>query len=266
MSGPPLWLVSRGDSSVYLFGQGPWGVKTGDVWFTEPLRQALQCSIEIWHEIPNGARTPDQSLLAEHGLSDIPLSERFDASGFARLVDAAAAVNVDVTGLEGLRPWLASQVLDHALRAQPGLDGLVDVEAELVERARRAGKVVRSEFPDAEALLSTFASLGEVEVEYLAWTVDRVLRGVSWMSQEAAAWLSGDIVVLVDDVNATKEGRPGLYEALFAGRNRRWVPRIDSLLTDRTTAMVVVGMGHLTGDEGVLALLEASGHPVVRVS
>jgi uncharacterized protein YbaP (TraB family) len=50
-----------------------------------------------------------------------------------------------------------------------------------------------------------------------------------------------------------------LYERLLAGRNRRWTEQILERLAGSGTTVIVVGAGHLTGPDGVPALLRARG-------
>ena len=74
MSGPPLWVVERGSSKVFLFADGPRGVKAGDQWFVDPQRSAFEASREFWSEVPDIQQLADSALLAQYGLSAEPLS------------------------------------------------------------------------------------------------------------------------------------------------------------------------------------------------
>jgi uncharacterized protein YbaP (TraB family) len=54
-------------------------------------------------------------------------------------------------------------------------------------------------------------------------------------------------------------------EMVVFERNRDWIPKIEKLFTQPKVA-VVVGAGHLIGDEGVPALLEKRGYKVTRLT
>ena len=52
-------------------------------------------------------------------------------------------------------------------------------------------------------------------------------------------------------------------DRLLAERNRRWAPRIERYL-ERGGGFVAVGLGHLLGDSGLLAMLAREGYRVTR--
>ena len=52
---------------------------------------------------------------------------------------------------------------------------------------------------------------------------------------------------------------PQLYQRLFAERNCRWAKVIVGLLAEDKRVVVVVGMDHMLGAEGLPALLRARG-------
>jgi uncharacterized protein YbaP (TraB family) len=56
---------------------------------------------------------------------------------------------------------------------------------------------------------------------------------------------------------------PEVYETLLAGRNRRWMPKVESCI-QTSRCFVVVGAAHLLGSDGLIALLKARGYSVVQ--
>lgn len=54
-------------------------------------------------------------------------------------------------------------------------------------------------------------------------------------------------------------------EILLKQRNRAWVPRIGTLVSE-SKCFIAVGSGHLGGDEGVIALLRKAGYSVTPVN
>jgi uncharacterized protein YbaP (TraB family) len=61
-----------------------------------------------------------------------------------------------------------------------------------------------------------------------------------------------------------QESSPELYQRLLIDRNIAWIPQIEAALAGSDDALIAVGAGHLPGEQGVLALLEAEGHTVTR--
>lgn len=264
MAGPPLWLVRNGERRVFLFAQGPWGVRDDDPWFPAAAAEAFEASRGFWHEVPDDPALTDGANVARFGLDPTGLDARLDDGVKAELARAADVVGVDARTLAGCRPWLAAQLLDGALKATVA-GPLVDVEGVLTERARVAGKRVGAEFDDAEALLSTFAALGQAEVELLSWTADRVLAGAPEMRRQAEAWMRGDLRVFEEDLGRTRARWPRLHESLFRARNDAWLPRIETMLVGEHDVFVVMGMGHLVNDDGVVNLVRQRGADVERI-
>ena len=79
------------------------------------------------------------------------------------------------------------------------------------------------------------------------------------------AWISGDEDRLASHVNDTLQFSPELRRVLLTDRNNRWAPRIAALIQQGREPLVAVGAGHLIGEDGVVALLEARGMTARRI-
>lgn len=79
------------------------------------------------------------------------------------------------------------------------------------------------------------------------------------------AWLTGDEDRLAEHVNGTLEFSPELRRVLLSDRNSRWVGRIAQLIEEGRKPFVAVGAGHVIGDDGVVALLQARGFEARRI-
>lgn len=145
-------------------------------------------------------------------------------------------------------------------------DVLADAESVLTERARETNKSIQFEFADAEAVLSFFAGVGPAEMEYLCWTAERVALGpAAELVRLSSPWLHGDLAPFEDEVRSMQADWPLFFDRMFRVRNHAWLPRFDALKTAEEDTFVLMGMGHLVGAEGVLALLRNRGHVVKRV-
>jgi uncharacterized protein YbaP (TraB family) len=119
---------------------------------------------------------------------------------------------------------------------------------------------VRTEFPDAESTLAFFGDLDrDVEIDFLMWTVDRVVGFGAAVDRQVAAWLVGDGSVVAKDVEDLRATYPRLYDVLLAERNRAWIPRIDERLGHPGNVFLLVGASHIPGEDGLPALLASHG-------
>ena len=141
---PALWVVDGVASDVYLFGETV-GVGPDDVWFVEPMQAAFRDAGQLWCEVADAEDLVRSPLFVEHGMSVEPLSARLGAEELERLRAAAQGLGLDPSTLEGLRPWLAGQVLEHTHRAMLGIEAAVGVHEILVGLARtQASRSVRN--------------------------------------------------------------------------------------------------------------------------
>jgi uncharacterized protein YbaP (TraB family) len=76
------------------------------------------------------------------------------------------------------------------------------------------------------------------------------------------AWAAGNVSALDSLLNRHLDKAPSLRTALLTNRNRSWMPKLESLITGKDDALVVVGAGHLVGKEGVIELLRAKGYTI----
>jgi uncharacterized protein len=262
MSGPALWVVDRPGSRVFLFGEAV-GLRDGG-WVSDELRAAVESSRELWREADRGAVSASP-LLVQYALAREPLSQRLDGDLLARIQAVARHVGVDPATLEGLRPWVAGQLLDAAMRAEAGYDPAHSVDQVITGLAAAAGLPVRYELGDAEATLAWFDGLGpDLEVDYLRWTLEQVAAGPGPVDRHVEAWQRGDLSVTEAEDRAMRRAHPALHQRLLVDRNRAWVPRVESMLGEPGAAFVLVGGLHLVGEASVPACLAAAGLTVTR--
>ncbi|MFP4037883.1 MAG: TraB/GumN family protein, partial [Desulfobacteraceae bacterium] len=88
------------------------------------------------------------------------------------------------------------------------------------------------------------------EMEVLAERADDMIR----------AWEKGDASALEETNKRGYEGFPDLYQRFIVERNNRWIPDIQSLFDRHGNTLVIVGAGHLVGDQGMIRLLEKKGY------
>ena len=104
---------------------------------------------------------------------------------------------------------------------------------------------------EAEQLVSLRETLREIEEE-----PDAIKDLVeAWMSADAASIIKE----AYDDIAKVS---PQLLRRLLTDRNARWTTTLNQRLKGRGRTVVVVGVAHLVGPEGVPAKLRALGYSV----
>jgi uncharacterized protein YbaP (TraB family) len=122
---------------------------------------------------------------------------------------------------------------------------------------------VHSEFAPPEGPFIAFSTMPrDAEVEYLRWMLDAVEAGPDEQRRFAEAWARGDLQASDEETDAMRANYPAFHAHMIAGRNRAWLPRIDDIFARRARAFIIMGGGHLVGDDGVVALLRRDGYTV----
>jgi uncharacterized protein YbaP (TraB family) len=82
-------------------------------------------------------------------------------------------------------------------------------------------------------------------------------------AQLVRAWMAGDLKTLDREaLQPLRAASPALFRRLLTERNARWTLVLDARLKGRGRTVVVVGMGHLIGPDGLPARLRALGYRV----
>ncbi|MBK6846284.1 MAG: TraB/GumN family protein [Proteobacteria bacterium] len=159
--------------------------------------------------------------------------------------------------LATLRPWLIGSLLTARLIAPQEA-----IDLSLLTAAERAGKQLRSfETPEEQVAMLNRLPLDEAVpmLEQQLADTEQVRRE---LEARIAAYRRGDAQALseLDFAPGTES-----YEILLHQRNLAWLPLLEALLQGSEVAFVAVGISHVLGPEGLLALLSARGYAVRRV-
>lgn len=245
---PLLWRVERpGGPVVWLYGTVH-DTGAGDV--PAVAWHRLDASAVFVSEL--GDDEPDPKAMA--ALARLPWGQVLDqllpADDWWDLVEAMLGAMTE-DELRHARPWFALVRLHgHVARSpRPSMD------VALAERARAHGLAV-------EQLESWHDQLAALDASVTPADLSNAIHGrkvfACQVAQLRAAYRASDLPaltrMLVDPVRG---------DELIAARNRRWMPQIERHLAGRG-GFVAVGLGHLLGDGGLLAMLARAGYRVTR--
>lgn len=82
------------------------------------------------------------------------------------------------------------------------------------------------------------------------------------------AWRHGSASTIDNLLNGSFESTPELehlYELLITDRNIEMTTKIEDLLKGQKTYFVVLGAGHMVGDQGVVNFLTRRGYEVTQL-
>ena len=258
-----LWKISKAGKDSYLFGT--MHVPDSEVTtLPAPVDRALRESEQFVME----ALPDPQHILQLQGMmffadGDL-LSDHVDAPIFARATEILSAYQLPPQAVAMLKPWAAFLTMSSSPPGPGEVQDLVLLSAANENGAEVAGLETLME----QASLFDRLTLAE-QVKLLTDTVCHYD-----LTEESFAALKS--LYLKQDLGGMyryswrytfKKGEvfyEQLTQALIADRNITMVERMQPMLA-RGKAFIAIGALHLTGAEGVLALLEKQGYRLQRI-
>ena len=214
-----------------------------------PVRAAL-ADTSVWEVSGGETRLYLGGTIHALRPSDYPLPEKF---------------GIPVGAMNNLKPGPATNLLLLMELENIGFSPQ-GVEMHILEQAERDGLPQGSlETPEFQANL--IAGLGEGnEDAMVADFLGQISRIEDDMNTAVSAWREGDIDRIDEHLMAAmREQFPEDFEAVFARRNRNWLPQIMAMLEDPEVEFVLVGVGHILREDGLLELLRQEGASVRRL-
>jgi hypothetical protein len=263
---PPVWIVYSHGARVVLFGSVHL-LPAGLDWRPAVLDDALAKADALWFELPATIDSDNEGDEAANRLGHLPdggsLQAILDPDQGARLRRVAARLNLSIDTIDRMQPWLAEITVSVADDAASGADAFNGVEDQIQAIVPLSARRGAFETPTQQIEFLAGAPLDD-QVASLDWTLHEIEDDPTTYQRVVDEWMGGDIDGLERDaLDPLRRISPVLYDRLIAARNHRWAKALRRLF-DRPgeTTVVVVGIGHLIGPDGLPTLLRAQGYEV----
>lgn len=263
-----LWKATKGDEVLYV--QGSAHVLTADSYpLARAIEQAYSNSTALVLEVDMAEMTSPktQQLIMGKAMLKQPdtLKTVLSPLTYDNLQGACDEAGLPMEAVEGFKPWFATMTLALLKMQQLGMDAQYGLDQHFYNRAVKEGKkVVGLETVDFQ--ISLFDTLADQDPDAF---VDRSLMDLKFIEEDVKtllqAWKTGDINTLNNLFKKSFDEYPGLYDKFVTDRNKTWSKKLSAMVKDQETYMVVVGAGHLPGEEGLLKLLEKKGFAVEQL-
>jgi len=266
---PLLWLAEapEGEAAYFLMGS----VHLGDDRMRDlgpTVREAYEASQELVVEVDlSSIRPAELQGLTEH-FAMLPGPETVEGVVSEETWQALEAYLAE-RGLQHepfvrMKPWFLAFTIVQVELARAGYDAELGVDRVFIDDAAGSKPIVALETPASQlAVLDSISP--EVQEVLLLDTLSRAGGLAEETEKLIQAWERGDEQELQALVFQDLEDVPELdtfYERVFFERNRRMATRLLELAEDGRTRFVVLGAGHMVGEEGVPALLARGGYRV----
>jgi uncharacterized protein YbaP (TraB family) len=163
------------------------------------------------------------------------------------------------------KPWFLAETLSSRTLEAVGFSDQLGIDLYFYRKAQSAGKPVLGleTLRDQAEIFGQFND--EQNEQYLLSTVSGLPAYAEMIRHLVEAWRNGDVRALDRLLNQDKRADPVTHDVLFSKRNSKWIPEIERLAHKNENYLIIVGAGHLVGDDGVVALLRRAGYSVQQL-
>ena len=265
---PALWKLTRGDSTIYLFGTIH-ALPPHFEWETPEIRAALgQSDRLVLEAVIDQNDTQSTTALLRRGLSPTPLpplAERIAPKYRDALARMIAKNAIPGPTLNAMKTWAAGMVLFGATVQKLGVSSADGVEEQLKAQFRATGKPVEG-LETLDQQLGFFDTLSEDQQRgFLESVLDQHGDDVADFGKMLGAWSHGNEKGIAVSFDKDMKKSDALRTVLIARRNAHWADAIVARLAQPGTQFLAVGAGHLVGQDSVQAMLARMGYKAERV-
>ncbi|WP_347312734.1 TraB/GumN family protein [Defluviimonas sp. SAOS-178_SWC] len=220
------------------------------------------------------ARRPDRLFL----VSGPTLPEQLEKADWQALASAMQARGIPAFMASKMQPWYVSMMLGVPPCAMTELgQGAHGLDQRVIEMAEAAEIPVRALEP-YDTVFGLFDTMApKAQIDMILTTLAMGDRAEDYSATLTAAYFNEDVRITWELGRLAAYAMPGattesvdadmaeMEEALMNRRNRSWLPVIEAASAQGPT-FVAFGALHLSGQDGVLALMERAGFTVERLT
>lgn len=237
-----------------------------------PLAPAYEAAYadaqKLVFELPPGSGHGNELNAQMQKLAALPKGTTLEATIGKEMSAAvfkwAAKHGLSTASVSKFQPWYLALMIAAVeygeLGAQPdkGVDTYFEARA---AHDKKPGEGLET----VEFQINLFSKLPAAQQkDLLRQTLAEVKTIPDEFSKMIKAWKEGDLAVLHEMLYREAEQYPELMDLFLLDRNKAWIERLDQFLKKGEHVMLLVGVGHFTGKQGLIELLKAKGYKVER--
>lgn len=263
-----VWKVSKGEDYLYLGGTAhllPESAFPLPVEFEFAYQQTDKLILET--TFPDQAdKQFQQSMLAAFRYQDsTTLEQLLSKDVYQGLTQYFAGFGIPIEQLSVFRPGFIVAQLTVLAAMQANMAGM-GVDHYFADKAKKDGRAT-AYLETLDLQLRLLAGLGEgYEDDFLRYQLEQSQQFAALYKKMLSAWRSGDLDTLNELViEPVKAADPQTYKTLYVQRNQNWLPKIEQLFGNEYHELVLVGAGHLAGEDSLLVLLAQAGYQLEQI-
>lgn len=261
-----IWKISSAVNSIYLLGSIH--VADPEIYPLDSAIEdafALADSLVVEVDITQIDEMQMLQLVSDYGTypQDEGLRDHIPEDLYVQLDEQFEQLGVNNFALLDIyRPWVVVATQEELQLQELGYNAEDGIDLYFIDKAAETGKdIIELETAEFQIeLLSSFPD--ELMILMLEEGVENPPTRAD-LDMLFEAWEDGDVVEMERLAFEALEEEPALepyYDKMFDERNLNMVEMIEGLLGGDESYFVVVGAGHLVGENGLINLLEARGY------
>jgi uncharacterized protein YbaP (TraB family) len=263
-----LWRVQGDHNRVYLLGSIH--VLSKQAYPLKPaLQQAFDDAQQVVFEI-DLTRFTKKSFKEEFSrTATYPLGQTLSKKLSPRTIELLNKVlplyGLSLKEIEHLKPWFVAEALSSRTLQMAGFSDRLGIDLYFYHQAKTAGKPVLGleSLRDQAEIFDRYDD--QQNEQYLVSTLSGLPSYAEMVRQLVVAWKDGNVGKLDRLLNQDKQADPITHETLFTRRNAKWIPEIERFAHGNGNYLIIVGAGHLVGEDGVVAQLKRAGYAVQQL-
>jgi uncharacterized protein YbaP (TraB family) len=264
-----VWKVTHLGSTLYLGGTCH-VLRASDFPLPPEFDAAYAATAKVYFETDlDRAQSPEmQRFIAQHGMltDGRTLKDVISPAAWAAVEAFCAKRGLPVTQLQTMKPWLLTLVLSVTELQRIGISQ-AGVDAHFFQKARADGRAIGQLETFEEQLAFITGMAGENPSKFLLQGLADLDQALAEMPQLLAAWRTGNLAELDRLMNRElREKYPALHRTLLVDRNHAWMKKIDALFATPDVELILVGAGHMSGEEGLIAQLRTRGAKIEQLT
>lgn len=258
-----LWSFQNKASAIYLLGS--LHVLKRDAYPLESvIEKAYTASQKIVFETDIAAMKGPVILAKMLELGLYPegqnLYQNLDGSTRRSLEKKLSELGLPLEHFARFKPWLVALTIISLELQRLGFDPNYGIDVYFFHRAIEDGKEIGF-LEKAEYQLNLLAKMDKQgQNSFLSQTLKDLELASQLASDMVSYWKNGDADSLHALLFKSFKDYANIHDRLLIQRNKKWVSKIENLTREKKNALVVVGVGHLVGPDGLLDLLRKKGH------
>lgn len=263
-----MWKAQKGDSVIFLGGTCH-VLRSTDYPLPQEFEKAYYASQVLVLETDMGkVHDPafQQKFLQKAKYADgTTLDKHISPQTYAALQAFCKENNIPLAVLKPYRASMAMVTLTVIELMKLGISQQ-GVDQFFYDMAQRDNKAIE-QFETVDEQMDAILSLADGnEDEFVKYSMRDLKTLENKFGDLADAWRNGDAAKLdALLLGEMKSQAPKQYKKLIVDRNRNWLPVIASYEKKPKTRMILVGVGHLVGPDGLIEALRTMGYRVTQM-